>query len=420
MESANEMIANLQGLKLEETLGRFEGQEIPSSFSEEIKHMRFLDEEESGEEEEDPRMGEAAQLTMRELQEREEARKAAEGSIPECWEEEPLSPIEEANEAIKKGAEEVPVVENLEQWAKEELPTIMKDELLKAAERLAEEQLHVPHNRFETLMADVISHGITLSEKETSTLRRKAESLGGISLREAVMFVEGLRAANTISEAKIAGHLESFTRVLEQYRAQIRMLERSISDVKAQEKQHMANMAAVESQKADMIAQIDHQCKNYYAKQRQEVMEWRKQEEAKAIEEIKLYKDHHKRKGKSVSHTEPVKRKAEDAPQKTVKLSPPPPPPFPFEAYVTQEDAESEAAGACAALLIIADNEGFTVGGMCSWYKLDVEEMNKLLTKLPATREGLMLQFGSLSNAYMELNRILATETSRRGLDVGY
>ncbi|DAZ90703.1 TPA_asm: protein 2 [Cupressus virus 1] len=271
-----------------------------------------------------------------------------------------------------------------------------------------EDPLSVRYHEITSLLSQAGANNLTFSPSETYALERKLSQLGSLSIRDCIMFIEGYRSCGRVSEAKMAQMCDETNKIVELLKAQIRGLEVCTSSCKAQEKTYLdlleqlkvaerEKISRVHAAEAEAIATIKERMKEC-EREIQETMASRierkraTEREAKADKEREMKKQEEERLRRDKEQRIRVKT-GKEAPHSHVQE----------DAYETQ----SESDDACTALLLITQDLNYSVSSFLSYYKISLEEVNKILSTWPDTAEELSEKYGSVRKAYLHLNTIL-------------
>ncbi|DAZ90632.1 TPA_asm: protein 2 [Amentotaxus virus 1] len=91
---------------------------------------------------------------------------------------------------------------------------------------------------FHQLMEMIGSIGITLTPDEERPLMAKSTTIGGLCVRDVIMFLEGSRTRSTLSEAKMSNLTDENAKLTQTLITQTRVLDKYLTEIKEQERSH--------------------------------------------------------------------------------------------------------------------------------------------------------------------------------------
>ncbi|DAZ87280.1 TPA_asm: P2 [Arceuthobium sichuanense virus 2] len=247
------------------------------------------------------------------------------------------------------------------------------------------------------------AYGITLRQNEEGPLQRKFQHHGSMSVKEVIMYTEGLRGGSHISESKIAAQVDTLGKTIEVFKAHIKSLERIVSECKSQEKSYLDLIARQTSD----IRQREKE-KERDDQERKVMMRVLKDRIIELEDLIKSYKDDGSADWKSTKGIEEIKKsskveidkgKAHKSYKENIATTKP-------ESFKMETDNISESDEASPALLIIATGIEKKVSALCNHYKLTVAELNNLLRDFPQTKKEMEGKYKNYKEAYKAMHTL--------------
>ncbi|DAF42370.1 TPA_asm: protein 2 [Pinus flexilis virus 1] len=237
--------------------------------------------------------------------------------------------------------------------------------------------------------------GISLDKREISVLKRKSDSMGGLTVRDGIMFMEGLRTAHTISESKMTEHIEVLEKSIAKQKAQVVKLERAVSEMKRAEQGYLGLMEQISTEKKSVQAVVDKQIQGMIAEEKKKLISYREAEERaikdKLIAERDLWIEKMK-KGTSASSSPTLtpKKKETRTPEKAAPRK---------EKKEARSFLTPSETLASAELLSLVTYMKTGVRELADHYELTIEQMNDELGGFPRTMSGWAKEYGSASAA---------------------
>lgn len=427
----NKRIQELQEGTLELTKGAFEGISLPLEFDKTLRDLEAFPEDEddtleegltgeaSGEAEETP------QVTLKTLKDIMQETEAAKVSSPSHMQssraDDKFPPMtadvwgQIADDELKEGEEDAGTreVEEKEEETPREEEYRTKTAHLRGWEDQVVEPLDLPE-----LIDRVSQLGVSLDKKELLVLQRKHSVMGGLSVRDSMMFVEGLRTANTIAEAQITESLKGFSRALEQQKAHVRNLEKSVSEIKMAEKNYLELLEKLSSEKASVQEKVDRQVRQMLEIEKRKLVAYKEAKERELVDELRAkkekvlsaFKERASGSGRSSPRIPPkkepsVKAGSVEGIQKREKISY-----HPGSFELTHSEMEAGAE-----LTSLSEYTGKGAGELAEHYELTVEQMNDELSGFPKSVSGWVSKFKNPMGAADAVHRHLMGRESRTG-----
>merc|ERR1711915_887580 len=199
----------------------------------------------------------------------------------------------------------------------------------------------------------------------------------------------GLRRANTLSEAKISGSLDILAKTLEKQKAQVRSLEKTVSEIKSAERGYLELIEKMKTDKMSLKESLDRQVALHVEEERKKLILFREREQEKFLEKLQADRENFLAKlgsstpklGKAVKkpsskeHSEPASpalKKGKGA----------------MHSFLEDLDNMSIEEKAGAELTSLAMYLDTTVSTLLGFFEVSVETMNEGLLGFPKTRGG--------------------------------
>jgi len=413
IDEVNEQMRLLREGQLEINPRIFEGIDLPKSFDESLAAMEIPDDIEEEEEESEgeaevtgeasgvkgfPTPQERTQVSAKDLREALQEEKLRRASRKPSMEE---TLPKKGKWADEEGAE------NEGPEMKGETEEEEEEKLEKGKEGLQIGQLTSSWNEListllpiEKLAQHLTALGISMSRQEYLDLERKTDAMGGLSAREGVMYFEGLRRANTLSEAKISGSLDILAKTLEKQKAQVRSLEKTVSEIKSAERGYLELIEKMKTDKMSLKESLDRQVALHVEEERKKLILFREREQEKFLEKLQADRENFLAKlgsstpklGKAVKkpsskeHSEPASpalKKGKGA----------------MHSFLEDLDNMSIEEKAGAELTSLATYLDTTVSTLLGFFEVSVETMNEGLLGFPKTVKGWKTEYKSPDGA---------------------
>ncbi|DAZ90778.1 TPA_asm: protein 2 [Pinus banksiana virus 1] len=413
ISEVNEQMRMLREGQLEINPGIFEGIELPKSFDESLAAMEIpegVEEEDDDSEDESELMkhmegGESSitpqgkgQVSAKDLKEAlREERLKSKSHKPS---------VEETTSKRGKWADE----ENEDEEDSRKGVLLLKEE----GGDLSEKTTGLPMGQLTGSWNDLISTllpidqlsqhltslGISMNQQEYLDLERKTSAMGGLSAREGVMYFEGLRRANTLSEAKVSGSLDVLARTLEKQKAQVRSLEKTVSEIKSAERGYLELIERMKTDKMSLKESLDRQVAIHVEEEKKKLILFREREQEKFLEKLKADRESFLAKlGSNVPKPEKKSKKAGSK-----DTSEPPSPAVKkgkniMRSFLEDLDNMSIEEKAGAELTSLATFLETSVSTLVEFFEVSVEAMNEGLTGFPKSVKEWKAEYKTLDGA---------------------
>lgn len=268
------------------------------------------------------------------------------------------------------------------------------------------------HGDYTQFLQHLSKTGVTLSAQEEGPIKRKFQATGGITVRDAIMYLEGFRSRSNISESRVSEQVNKTEQVLESFKAQVRVMSTVISEVKEQERRYtqLLEEAIIQSQrsKEDTVRAHDEQ----------EISSQPKESEAPPVVLGRTHqaKGTHKRSSET-KRTKPPSLFASTTP--IVLSQAPRHDPFVASLPDTSPSTPSIMHALDAAhhkemekivppsLLAVAEYLKMPVTSLAGVYGMGVRDWVNKIGEFPTLIEDAISVYGSLKKVYLEIHRRL-------------